>query len=115
MNKQIEQNNKGDSFKRPIPFLPSFKKKTVMVLYHVVIWVLIVLIAITATGVTTHDKVKIIYSLTLIISALLVPLVVNSHPQLPDNEVRRATISLVISFGIFLIVVVTSLFLQAKM
>ena len=63
-----------DSFQRPFRFLPSLKKKTVIILYNVVIWALIVLITITAIGVTTYDQIKIIHWVTYLAGALLVPL-----------------------------------------
>lgn len=84
-----------DSFQRPFRFLPSLKKKTVIILYNVVIWALIVLITITAIGVTTYDQIKIIHWVTYLAGALLVPLFVNSHPrELPEITAIPPNISL---------------------
>lgn len=41
-----------------------------MVLYHVVIWVLIGLMVMTATGLTTYDEVKILFYIAIIVSGL---------------------------------------------
>ena len=104
----------NDSFQRPIRFLPSLKKKTVIGLFHVVIWALIVSIAITAIGVTTYDQIKIIHWITIFVGALLLPLFMNSHPrELPEKEIRRATISIVVSFGILVMMSFITLFLKA--
>lgn len=113
MKNNLTENELGDSFQRPIRFLPSLKKKTVIVLYHVVIWVLIVSIAITATGVKTYDQIKIIQWITIIVGGLLFPLFVNSHPhELPEKKMRRATISMIISFGILIMMTFIILFLK---
>lgn len=110
----IKIKHQGDSFKRPIPYLPSLEKKTVMVLYHVIIWGLIGLTAMTAAGLTTYDEVKIFFYIAIIVSGLLFPLFVNSHQlKLPERQIRRATISLVISFGVLIIAFLASIFLQA--
>ena len=114
MKNNLTDNKMGDSFQRPIRFLPSLKKKTVIIFYHVVIWVLIASIAITATGVKTYNQIKIIQWITIIIIALLFPLFMNSHPhQLPEREMRRATISMVVSFGILVMMTLIILFLKA--
>ena len=103
----------NDSFQRPIRFLPSLKKKTVIGLFHVVIWALIVSIAITAIGVTTYDQIRIIQWITFLVGALL-PLFMNSHPrELPEKEIRIATISIVVSFGILVMMSFITLFLKA--
>ncbi len=103
-----------DSFQRPFRFLPSLKKKTVIILYNVVIWALIVLITITAIGVTTYDQIKIIHWVTYLAGALLVPLFVNSHPrELPEKETRSTILSIVVSFGILSMVIIIALFLEA--
>jgi len=70
----------SDSFQRPIRFLPSLDKKTVIVFYHVVIWVLIVSIAIIATGVTTYDQIKIIHWITIFCRSVVVSLVSEQSP-----------------------------------
>ncbi|MGB4443275.1 MAG: hypothetical protein WBJ56_02530 [Dethiobacteria bacterium] len=103
----------SDSFQRPILFLPSLDKKSVIVFYHVVIWVLIVSIAIIATGVTTYDQIKIIHWITIFVGALLFPLFLNSHPrELPEKEMKRAILSIVVSFGILGMVILIALILK---
>ncbi len=103
----------SDSFQRPIRFLPSLKKKTVIVLYHVVIWALIVSIAIVLIGVTTYDQIRIIQWITFLVGALLFPLFVNSHPrELPEKEMRRAIVSMVVSFGILVMMTFVIIFIK---
>lgn len=114
MKNNSNENELSDFSQFPIHFLPSLKKKTVIALYHVVIWALILSVVITVTGIKTYDQIKIIQWITIIAGALLFPLFMNSHPpELPEGEMRRATISMVVSFGILIMMTFIILFLKA--
>lgn len=97
---------------RPISFLPSLKRKWVIVFYHVVIWALIALMAVTESGVAKYDNVKIIFYVTIIVAGLLFPLFINSSPSgMTEIQMRRLTISLAISFMVLTIAFLASIFL----
>ena len=90
------------SFKPPISFLPSIKKRTAVILFHLLIWALIVIRAMVVFGMVTYEQVRFAVWLSALGVPLLLGLFFNSRPpELPQRVTRRIVLSLVISFGVY--------------
>lgn len=80
-------------------FIPPAKKKIIVKIYLVIIWLTIASIVMTATKMVSYNDVKYFFRVMPIFVALLFMLFIRGMPlELSDDEYKRSTFLLTLSF-----------------
>lgn len=78
---------------------PSIKKKTVVIIYLIIGWLMIALILMTATGEVSYDNVKYFFWMVPASTAVLYLLYVNKKScRMSKEEEVKSVIALVFTF-----------------